>query len=210
IEVIERNIKFNKIAPLGSKHRKYEKLLTLYVFAEEALIETVGLSANIRPNAIDFLKWATKHFNCVLLCKSSASIIQEALNDPYMNNCFNKIQVVEITEDYSIEEAIDHYKDFYIVSTEPLKGPDSQVTDINKNKRYIKLNKKPIEHAQIKLFKCLKELVEYKVKTAAINIPIPEKVKVYRSVWSDDSDTYFYNSFRYREIYEKGCLELTI
>ncbi|UYZ21763.1 hypothetical protein [Mesobacillus jeotgali] len=199
-EIEKRTINKNLSASNNITRRK---LLTLYIYADEALFENNEKTIILRSNAVEFLKWAKIHFECAIITNNPRSEIKKSLEE--MNDWLKEIKVIEKNTLTTIDDVIDTYKDFYIISTETLRGPTYQLVDISENKRYIKLNKKPLDQAQIKLFKRLNDIARNKMSFILNNIP--NNIKSYSILGNEN---YIYRNFTYGKQYTKGYIELTI
>lgn len=181
------------------------KLLHLYIYADDALFEEEGLKISLRSNAVEFLEWAKDHFSCTIITNRSIEVIQETFNTIYLD-WLNEIQiVVKDINDNDIEKLIDPYKEFYIVSTETLKGKVFSSEDAYGIKRYIKLGKQPFSNIKEKLFAPLLKFTESKISPILLNKP--SSMGNYVRLGNKEC---FYRNFTYGKQYKKGYICLTV
>lgn len=184
---------------------KSSKSLSLYIYADEALFEKDDFCLSLRSNAVEFLDWSKRHFNCIIISDNPLYLVRESFNNLYLSDWLNEIQILEKEDSTNVESIIDPYKDFYIVSTKALQGTVIQSTDLNNKKRYIKLNKQSLTQAQVKLFKCLLRVVNSKIESIIRNNP--DNISVYSRLVEDEQ---FYKLFTYGKQYKKGYISLKI
>lgn len=181
------------------------KFLTLYIYADPVLFEQDALTVSLRSNALEFLEWAKKHFNCTIIFNRSVPEIQEAFNEFYLDEWLSEIKINHCGDNNKITDLIDPYADYYIISTESFRSPIFQTEDKNEHKRYIKLSKQPLDQAQIQLFERLFDIVNLKIRPFLKNVP--DNISVYSRLGKDTS---FYKDFTYGEQYETGYISFTI